>query len=374
MKIVIDDKIPFIRDAFEPYAEVVYCPGRDIDSLMVKDADALIVRTRTKCNKALLDGSRVKIVASATIGYDHIDTFWCENNGIRWVNAPGCNSGSVMQYITASLFFLSSKYSLDLRSMTLGVVGVGNVGSKVVAAAKAIGMKVLQNDPPRKRRENISSFISLDKLLAQSDIVTIHVPYTKDGHDKTHYLLNSENLYKMKEGSFLINSSRGEVVDNSALRKAVEKDYLAGTILDVWEGEPDADRKLIALAEISTPHIAGYSVDGKANGTMKAVHEVSATLGLPLGDWRPSSLPEPAAPFIDLLPFSRTHSSVETVGLAVKATYPIEKDNNEFKKNPEKFESLRDNYWKRREFSSFTALADDDESCQILTLLGFKIK
>lgn len=374
MKIVIDDKIPFIRDVFEPFAEVVYCKGSLIDKALVADADALIVRTRTKCNKALLAGSKVKIVASATIGYDHIDTVWCEGNGIKWTNAPGCNSGSVMQYVTSSLFFLASKHSLDLRSLTLGVVGVGNVGSKVVTAAKAIGMKVLQNDPPRCRRENKNTFIPLETLLEKSDIVTLHVPYTKEGYDKTHYLINSSNIYKMKKGSFLFNSSRGEVVDNAALLKALEKEHLTGTVLDVWEGEPDADRRLIARADISTPHIAGYSVDGKANGTIKSVHEVSVILNLPLTEWVPSSLPEPADSEINLMPFSSSHSAVELAGLAVNGTYPIGKDNSEFKKNPDKFESLRDNYWKRREFSSYSAVVDDEESKMILTTLGFNIK
>ena len=183
MKIVIDEKIPFIKGALEPWAEVVYSPGSSIDRSMVADADALIVRTRTRCDSRLLKGSSIKIVASATIGFDHLDTKWLEAEGIRWANAPGCNSGSVMQYIVASLYYLASKKSLDLRSMTLGVVGVGNVGSKVVKAAKTIGMKVLQNDPPRKRREGLKDFVPLEKILAEADILTLHVPLTSEGHD-----------------------------------------------------------------------------------------------------------------------------------------------------------------------------------------------
>jgi erythronate-4-phosphate dehydrogenase len=374
MKIVIDDKIPFIRDVFEPYAKVVYCKGSSIDKQLVADADALIIRTRTKCNKALLEESSVKIVASATIGFDHIDTIWCENNGIKWTNAPGCNSGSVMQYITASLFYLASKHSLDLRSLTLGVIGVGNVGSKVVVAAKTIGMRVLQNDPPRMRKEGQYGFISLERLLAESDIVTLHVPYTKEGHDKTHHLINNKNIYSIKKGSFLFNTSRGEVVDNTALLEALNKEHLTGTVLDVWEGEPNADRRLIKRADISTPHIAGYSVDGKANGTIKAVHEVSSVLGLPLGSWKPSSLPQPANPVIELSSCSASCSVLDLAGIAVQTTYPISKDNNDFKNNPEIFESLRDNYWKRREFSSYIAMVNDKECGEMLTKLGFNVK
>ena len=181
MKIIIDDKIPFIKGVFERWADVVYSRGNAIDAGMVADADALIVRTRTRCDSRLLQGSKVKIVASATIGFDHIDTAWLDTAGIKWANAPGCNSGSVMQYVTSALFFLAEKHSLDLRSMTLGVVGVGNVGSKVVRAAKAIGMKVLQNDPPRQRREGGNEFLPLETLIAESDILTLHVPLTSEG-------------------------------------------------------------------------------------------------------------------------------------------------------------------------------------------------
>jgi len=258
MKIVIDEKIPYIKGVFEPWADVVYSPGRAIDTRMVADADALIVRTRTKCDRHLLEGSKVKIVASATIGFDHLDTAWLEKAGIRWVNAPGCNSGSVMQYITAALFLLSSKHSLDLPSLTLGVVGVGNVGSKVVRAAKAIGMKVLQNDPPRQRREGGKEFLPLEILLAESDILSLHVPLTLEGEDMTWHLVNSAPLARLKRNCILINTSRGEVVDNTALRVALEERVLSDAVLDVWEGEPETDRRLVELVGVATPHIAGY--------------------------------------------------------------------------------------------------------------------
>ena len=361
MKIVIDEKIPFIKGVFEPWAEVVYSPGRAIDSAMVADADALIVRTRTKCNSQLLKGSRVKIIASATIGFDHLDTGWLDAEGIKWVNAPGCNSGSVMQYIVTSLFYLASKNSFNLRSLTLGVVGVGNVGSKVVRAARTIGMKVLQNDPPRKRREGLKDFVPLEKIIAESDILTLHVPLTMQGHDRTHHLINMENLSQLKRDCIVINSSRGEVVDNTALRKALEKDNLGGTVLDVWEGEPEADRKLISLADIATPHIAGYSVDGKANATVQCVRQVSAALNLPLNDWLPGALPQPAEPVIDLHRHEARNTSPDLVAMAVRHTYPIDEDDHLFRTNPEKFEFLRDNYRKRREFSSFSVRVNDEE-------------
>ncbi|MCI0523083.1 MAG: 4-phosphoerythronate dehydrogenase PdxB [Bacteroidales bacterium] len=373
MKIVIDENIPFIRGAFEPWADVVYAAGGAIDRRMVADADALIVRTRTRCNSQLLKGSRVKIVASATIGYDHIDTSWLGEEGIKWTNAPGCNSGSVMQYITASLFQLAMHHSLDLRSLTLGVIGVGNVGSKVVLSARALGMKVLQNDPPRKRREGLKEFISLDAILERSDIVTLHVPLTSEGHDKTHYLINRENLQALKRECILINTSRGEVVDNIALRKALMAGTLGGAVLDVWEGEPRADRRLIELADIATPHIAGYSVDGKANGTITVVRETALHLGIPLGDWQPDSLPEPDKPVIELDPHASMNTPLNLAAMAVRHTYPVDDDDRLFRSDPDRFEYLRDNYRQRREFSSFQVSVDDAETRTILQGLGFKI-
>ncbi len=306
MKIVIDEKIPFIRGAFERWADVVYAPGRSIDARMVADADALIVRTRTRCDASLLEESSVRIVASATIGFDHIDTVWLEKNGIKWANSPGCNSGSVMQYITSLLFFLAKKHSFDPGSMTLGIVGVGNVGSKVARAASAIGMKVLLNDPPRQRRDEGTDlhpeagmggtqFHPLDTLLTDCDIITFHVPLTHEGDDKPFHLVDRDILSRLGRQKIIINSSRGEVVDNLALREALKSGRLRGAALDVWEGEPAADPQLIDLADIATPHIAGYSVDGKANATISSVRVVADELGLPMHDWAPAELPQPAS-------------------------------------------------------------------------------
>lgn len=395
MKIVIDEKIPFIRGAFERWADVVYSSGRNISSRMVADADALIVRTRTECNAALLGGSSVKIVASATIGFDHIDIRWLEDHGIKWANAPGCNSGSVMQYITSLLFFLARKHNLDLPSMTLGIVGVGNVGSKVERAVRALGMRVLLNDPPRQRRENrpvsdTPEFHSLGKLLTESDIITLHVPLTFDGVDKTFHLIDNHSLALMKQSAILINSSRGEVVDNPALRETLRKGRLGGAALDVWEGEPSADPVLVDLADIATPHVAGYSVDGKANATINSVRVVAKELCLPLTDWLPAHLPQPAEPLINLASFAdngpgmagtslghsrKIHaSSLDLVARAVHHTYPIEEDDLLFRNGKENFEYLRDNYRIRREFGSYTVKTHDTEAAQIMADLGFIIK
>jgi erythronate-4-phosphate dehydrogenase len=373
MKIVVDEKIPYIRGAFEPWADVVYSPGRFIDAAMVADADALIIRTRTRCNSNLLKDSRVKIIASATIGYDHLDTAWLESKGIRWVNAPGCNSGSVMQYLVSVLLYLTGKYSLDLSSLTLGVVGVGNVGSKVVRAARTLGMNVLQNDPPRQRREGLNDFLPLGVLIAESDIITLHVPLTHEGEDRTFHHLNCSNLPRLKKSCILINTSRGGVVDNAALREALSDRKLRAAVLDVWEGEPVVDRRLLELVDIATPHIAGYSVDGKANATINSVREVSSFLGLPLSGWEPDSLPEPAEPVIDLSSGLYEKTTTNLVSTAVIHTYPVDDDDRLFRSDPDNFEYLRDNYRIRREFSSYTVKSDDPETSKILNELGFNI-
>ncbi|MBO4536323.1 MAG: 4-phosphoerythronate dehydrogenase, partial [Bacteroidales bacterium] len=267
MKIVCDDKIPFLRGVFEPYAEVVYLPGAAITAADVRDADALIVRTRTRCNCALLEGSSVRVIASATIGYDHIDTAWCSEHGIEWANAPGCNSGSVAQYIASALKVLAERFDLDLGNTTFGIVGVGHVGGKVARVAQALGMRVLLNDPPRAAAEGPDGFVSLDDLIAGSDIITLHVPLTSE----THHLFDAGRLSQMRPDQILINTSRGEVVDGEALKSALRARRLATAVLDVWEHEPDIDPELAQLVEIATPHIAGYSQDGKAAGTTAAV-------------------------------------------------------------------------------------------------------
>lgn len=334
MKIVCDDKIPFLKGVLEPFAQVVYLPGKEIGPEDVKDADALITRTRTACNQQLLEGSKVKIIATATIGYDHIDTRWCESKGIAWKNAAGCNSSSVQQYIVSVLCTLAERFGLHFEELTLGIVGVGHVGSKVAVAAKALGMKVLLCDPPRAREEGQDQFVSLDELVRRSDIITLHVPLSTEGPDATWHLFDAARIASMRPNQILINSSRGAVVDNTALKKALKAGGLKAAVLDVWENEPDIDTELLGLLAIATPHIAGYSADGKANGTAAAVQAVASCLGLPLTDWRPEATPE-------LL--------CETAQL----TYDVSEDDARLRKNPELFEKLREDYPVRRDFSAF---------------------
>ena len=374
MKRIADNKIPFLRGALEPYAEVVYLPGKETTAEVVRDADAIITRTRTICNSNLLAGSSVKVIATATIGFDHIDTKWCESKGIIWRNAPGCNSWSVKQYVASLLVTLGRNRGLDLSELTLGVVGVGNVGSKVAEAASILGMKVLLNDPPRERAEGPGAFVPLDEIISRSDIITLHVPLQKEGPDATWHLFDEARIAQLRPTQILVNSSRGPVVDNKALKAALQARSLGGACLDVWEGEPDLDPELVSLLDITTPHIAGYSADGKANGTTAAVRTVASVLGLPLTGWSASGIPAPAQTLsFEIQAFGKSLQDVLTE--AILHTYDISADSEALRAHLGDFEKLRGDYPIRREFTSFTVKLTGGTGDMALRLskLGFKV-
>lgn len=352
MKIVVDKKIPFIDGVLEKYGAVVYREGPEITREDVQHADALIIRTRTKCNRALLEGTMVRFIASATIGFDHIDTAFCEANNVFWTNAAGCNSSSVQQYIAAALFHLAEEYQFELAHKTIGIVGVGNVGTKVANLCCALGMRVLLNDPPRERREGSKDFVSLDTVIGEADIVTFHVPLILRGMDKTFHLVDEKLLSKFRKDHLLINSSRGEVVEGEALKLSLKSKMIADCVLDVWEHEPDLDRELLGLAEIATPHIAGYSADGKANGTAMSVQAFSRFFGLDLDSWYPEKVPLPAITTLEVECGNLNAQSV-IAGL-VKRTYDILADDARLRMSPETFEKQRGAYPLRREFPTYT--------------------
>jgi erythronate-4-phosphate dehydrogenase len=373
MKIIADDKIPFLRGALEQVAEVVYMPGKEITPEIAKDADALITRTRTKCNKSLLKDSSIKIIASATIGYDHIDTAYCEAQGIEWTNAPGCNSSSVAQYITCALLNLAVKHNLSLKDKTLGIVGVGNVGSKVAKVGEALGMRVLLNDPPRAREEGQGAFCDLEKIKDEADFITMHVPLNPEGKDKTFHLADETFFNSLEKKPFFINSSRGEVADTESLKTALKNNLISGLVIDVWEKEPDIDLELLSLADIATPHIAGYSADGKANGTSMSVNAVSKFLGLGLEEWRAEGVPVPENTNIVL---SDEGLLEKTLSNAVSVSYDIMSDDARLRNSPETFEKQRGDYPLRREFPVFSLSegAGSKEATGILQKLGVRIK
>lgn len=374
MKVVVDDKIPALKGVLDPYADVLYKEGKAISKEDLVDADALIVRTRTLCNKDLLEGTSVRMVATATIGTDHMDLAWLEQKGIHWCNAPGCNSGSVKQYIASVLAHLILDGTVPSET-TLGIVGVGMVGSKIESLAKALGFKVLLNDPPRARREGADKFCSLDYLLSNSDIVTFHTPLIRQGEDATFHLMDESKLALLKKGAVVINSSRGEVCETRAMLKGLDNGQISRLVLDVWENEPNIDSKLHNKVWIGTPHIAGYSVDGKSNGSTMTIHAIAREFGLPLQDWQPTSLPVPDYPFIHL--DNNSEPAYLKAAKAILRTYDILEDDKRLREDPEDFEKQRGSYPVRREFHIWEitpSRATRPETIEMLMALGFRVK
>lgn len=336
MKVIVDNKIPYIKGHIEKVAdEVVYLPGNAFSKEAVADADALIVRTRTNCNRDLLEGSKVKFIATATIGFDHIDVDYCQEAGIVWTNCPGCNAGSVEQYVHAALLLLKKQEGFTLQGATLGIVGVGHVGKRVQRMAEALGMRVLLNDPPREDSGE-TGFVSLQTIARESDVITFHTPLNREGKYKTFHLANETFFDSLERKPYFINSSRGEVVETGALLAALKKGKLNEAIIDTWEFEPDINLELLEKVYIGTPHIAGYSADGKANATRMSLEALCRFMGKEIHfDIVPPSLPE------------RTYSDDEET--AFLQLYNPMDDSGRLKKEPERFEWFRGNYPLRRE-------------------------
>lgn len=329
MRVVVDSAIPYIDSRVEAAAEVVRIAGSEIAAADVREADALIVRTRTRCDARLLEGSRVRIVATATVGFDHIDTAWCRSRGIRVATAAGCNARAVLQWVAAALARLSRVQGWQPQQRTLGVVGVGHVGSLVSEYARRWGFCVLCCDPPREAAGE-RGFVDMEQIAAEADIITFHVPLD----ETTWHLADGNLLASLAKHCTIINSSRGEVVDGTAL--------LASGLpyaLDVWEGEPRLNRTLLEHALVATPHIAGYSAQGKANATVMAVRAVAEELGLPLADWYPRDV-EPQSP-----------RPIEWPELCatIDECFDIAAETEYLKSHPAEFEHLRDTYTYRKE-------------------------
>lgn len=340
LKIVADKAIPFLEGVFDPYADMTYLPGDKIGPEDVKDADVLMVRTRTKCNAALLEGSKVKFIATATIGTDHIDFPYCDSKGIVVRNAPGCNAGGVMEYVFSALYGLASRRSISLQGDTIGIIGVGHVGSLIERMGRALGFKILKCDPPRAEAEGSFGFCDLEYLLRNSQIVTLHVPLD----ETTRGMANSEFFSLMQPGAFFINAARGEVVCDDALKAAIPK--LGPVIIDTWNHEPDIDLDLMDKVAIATPHIAGYSYQGKQNGTAAAVRAVAHYFGITeLYEFFPKTdLPENEAVKLDLKDLNQGE-----IASVLQYNYPIFTDDFMLRLNPENFDTLRSEYNYRRE-------------------------
>jgi erythronate-4-phosphate dehydrogenase len=342
MKVVVDDKIPYIREAIENIAdEVNYVPGSAFTQEIVRDADALIIRTRTRCDRNLLEGSKVKFIATATIGFDHIDIQYCKEAGIVWKNAPGCNSASVAQYIKSVLLLLKLKKKMELKGRTLGVVGVGNVGKKIVKVAEDLGMNVLMNDPPREAIEGKAGFVGLQQIIEESDIITFHVPLNKEGKFKTYHLADDSFFRALKKEPVIINTSRGSVIETEALLNALNDGSVSDAVIDVWEHEPAINLDLLQKVMIGTPHIAGYSADGKSNATEMSLRSLCKFFNLPMQFT--ITPPQPKDTIIKA-------SSYEE---AILQIYNPMQDSKLLKLHPEQFEWFRGNYPLRREEKAY---------------------
>lgn len=336
MKVIVDNKIPYIAGEIEKIADkVVYLPGDAFTKEEVKEADALVVRTRTHCNRDLLEGSQVKFIVTATIGFDHIDTEYCHEAGIAWTNCPGCNAGSVEQYIHSVLLLLKREKGLKLEEATLGIVGVGHVGSRVKRMAESLGMKVLLNDPPRADKGE-KGFVDLRTIASESDVITFHTPLIKEGTYRTYHLVDKDFLFSLKRNPVIINSSRGEVVDTASLLIALSAGKVKDAVIDTWEYEPRISRELMEVAFLATPHIAGYSADGKANATRMSLEALARFFGV-------------EADFCVMPPECSDIQFSDDAEEAYLQAYNPARDSEWLKKCPEKFEWFRGSYPLRRE-------------------------
>lgn len=380
MKIVADENIPYAREAFGLLGEVVTAHGRKMDAALLRDADLLMVRSITKVNRDLLEQSRVRFVGTATIGEDHIDKAYLAERGIGFSSAPGCNANSVADYLTAALLVLATTRGFQLRERKLGIIGHGNVGKRVERRALAFGMGCILNDPPLQRETGDAKYHPLDEIF-DCQIITVHVPLTKSGPDATYHLLNEDFFDRVKTGTIIINTSRGSVVDGKALRAALESGKVGASVLDVWEGEPNIDLDLFANLALGTPHIAGYSFDGKVNGTRQIYEAACRHLGQAPA-WDPSPLlPAPECPEIDA--DGAAQDPQRELLRVVSAVYDIRRDDKALRdiilKNPEErgayFDRLRKEYPRRREFhNTLVRITPENEAmAQCLAGLSFRV-
>jgi len=380
MRVLADVNIPFADDAFSTIGTVRLMPGRAISAQDLEDVDALMVRSITAVSAGLLSGTKVRFVGTATIGTDHVDIPWLQENGIGFASAPGCNANSVAEYVMAGILVLSSRRGEKPEEKSIGVVGVGNVGSRVAAKAEALGMRVLRNDPPLQRATADSQYVSLDAIL-ECDFITLHVPLEREGPDATFHLADAAFLDRMHPDSAIINSSRGAVVDGNALLEACATGAIRDAVLDVWEGEPEISLELLESVSIATPHIAGYSLDGKIKGTAMIYQAACEFFGLD-AVWRSEEAAPPTpVPSIVLQARGREESAVILEG--VRQLYDIEADDAALRRlaalPPSQlgpaFDALRKNYPIRREFHHTRVVCPDAPASlkDKLAGIGFRV-
>ncbi|OQA01645.1 MAG: Erythronate-4-phosphate dehydrogenase [Planctomycetes bacterium ADurb.Bin401] len=374
MKIIADENIPFVKECFISTGDVATVHGRKISKDILRDADALLVRSITKVNKDLLEGTNIKFVATATIGFEHIDIEYLKSKNIGFASAPGSNANSVAEYVTSALLNLAEKYNFDISKKSIGIVGVGNVGSRVEKKAKALRMKVVLNDPPLQRQTGDKKYSPLKEIF-DCDIVTLHTPLTREGIDKTYHLADDEFYAKLKNGAIFFNTCRGSVHETAALKKTIISKKLTACVLDVWENEPDIDLELLDIVDFGTPHIAGYSYDGKVIGMIMIYQAFCRFFGLEAKFTEHDFLPPPK---ISEIIIQKTEKN--PLLFAVNSLYDIRKDDENLRKIKNEpadkrglyFDSLRKNYHVRREFPNTKIVNADEEVVNILEGIGYR--
>lgn len=336
MKIIVDNKVPYIRETLEKIADqVIYLPGKDITHDIVKDADALITRTRTKCNRELLEGSNIKFIGTATIGFDHIDTEFCKRANITWKNCPGCNAGAVEQYVHAVLLLLEKEKGINLKKSCIGIIGVGHVGTRIRNMAERLGMKILLNDPPRNDNGE-KGYVDLQTIADNCNIITFHTPLIREGKYKTYHLADKDFFGLLKRKPVIINTSRGEVIDTNAILDALNNNTISEAVIDVWENEPNINIDLLNKVFIGTPHIAGYSADGKINATRMTLESLCQFFNIN-AEINISLPPDPNAPYSD------------DENTRILQQYNPHDDCEALRSHTQMFEQLRGDYKLRRE-------------------------
>lgn len=370
MKILVDENMPYARELFSRLGEVRAVPGRPIPMDALSDADALMVRSVTKVNEALLGDKSIKFVGTATAGTDHVDQAWLQQAGIGFSAAPGCNAIAVVEYVFSALLMLAERDGFALTDRTVGIVGVGNVGGRLQKRLEALGIKTLLCDPPRADNGDAGDFRALDELVAQVDVLTFHTPLYKEGPYKSLHLADEALIRRLKPGAILINACRGPVVDNAALLACLEEGQDLSVVLDVWEPEPDLNLALLEKVDLGTSHIAGYTLEGKARGTTQVFEAYSQFIGQPQEVALSSLLPAPEFGHISL------HGPLDqpTLKRLVHLVYDVRRDDATLRKVagiPGEFDKLRKNYLERREWSSLTVECDDADAAALLQQIGF---
>jgi erythronate-4-phosphate dehydrogenase len=367
MKIIADENIPFVAECCSSIGEVETVPGREITRSLVLDADALLVRSITRVDSSLLADSKVRFVGTATIGFEHVDVDYLAQKNLGFASAPGSNANSVAEYIVAALLSVGKKHGIELAGKSVGIIGVGNVGRRVEEKAKALGMKVYLNDPPLQRQTGDSKYLPIEALCG-CDFVTLHPPLTFEGMDKTFHLADEKFFGSLKPGCVFINTARGGVTDTGALKAAIKSGKPGGVVLDVWENEPNIDVELLRMVDLSTPHIAGYSLDGKIAGMIMIYEAACKHFGLAPSRTIPDFLPEPGLPrlTIDTAANSEHRDDFNTREIAMVAP----------EKRGEFFDDLRKNYPVRREFQNTEIILGAEEArvAEKLAGIGFRIK